>query len=133
MNRRLLRVTIILLAVMGSDACAQQPEPDEKSVNAPDSIAVYALSRGKGVPESAGRVMTQAEALFHELEAKKQVVRVYPVERLGIEGERRICAEFVDEEAVRAAYAHLMKLAEGAELLNVVIEPCVKTQQGEPR
>jgi hypothetical protein len=122
-----------LLVVMTSEACAPQPKPQERSVGLA-SVAVYALSRGKGVPESAARVFSQAEALFRELQSSQQVVRIYPVERLGIEGERRICAEFASEQAANSAQAQLLKIADGVELLNVVIEPCSKNpSQGERR
>jgi len=85
---------------------------------------VSALSRGKGVPEPAQRAFAQAERLFRELQAAKQVVRIHPVERLGLEGERRICAEFIDEKSANAAGARLLQMAEGVELLNIVVEPC---------
>lgn len=78
------------------------------------------------MPDSAMRVFARAEALFLELQAAEQVVRIYPVERLGIEGERRICAEFIDERAARAAHARLLRMAEGVALLNVAIGSCVK-------
>jgi hypothetical protein len=127
MSGDLLRISVAVMAVTTSDACSQQPPiPDAKAAGAPVGVAVYALSRGKGVPEPANRVFTQANALFRELHAAKQVVRVHPVERLGIEGERRLCAEFVDEQAARAAHARLLEMAQGIELLNVVIEACVK-------
>jgi hypothetical protein len=122
------RITVALLAIMTSNACAQQPQaPNAKSAAAPIGVAVYALSRGKGVPEPAAGAFSQAQALFRELQASKQIVRVHPIERLGIEGERRLCAEFANEEAARAAHARLLEVSKGIELFNVVIEPCVKS------
>lgn len=128
MSRALFGIILSLVAIVTGNACGQQPQaPNAKAAAAPVGVAVYALSRGKGVPEPAARVFAQAEALFRELQASQQIVRVHPLERLGIEGERRLCAEFVNEQAARAAHARLLEMAKGTELLNVVIEPCVKS------
>jgi hypothetical protein len=128
MSRSVLSIIAALAAVVTSDACSQRIQSTPpKSYGTPVGVAVYTLSRGKGVPELANRVFSQAQELFRTLQAEKQVLRIHPIERIGIEGERRLCADFVDEQAARAAHVRLLKMAEGAELLNVVVEPCLKS------
>ena len=46
--------------------------------------------------------------------------------RIGLEGETRLCVEARDVAAARALLQELRAIAEGVELFNVVVEPCLK-------
>lgn len=104
------------------------PPPLSPEPAAARELAVYALSRGKGVPDEARAALTAARELFTKLRDSGQVLRIVE-ERMGIEGERRICAEFVDAKAAAAAREQLISLSQGADLFNIVMEPCDRVSQ----
>jgi hypothetical protein len=87
------------------------------------SVAVYALSRGKGVPDATRRALDEARALFEE---ERRSGRVDHLEEapIGLEGEKRLCAGFTTRAAADQAVARLREIASRVELLNVVEEPC---------
>ena len=91
------------------------------------SVAVYALSRGSGVPSATREAYQKAQTLLHDLERDKRAARVEET-RLGLEGESRLCAEFTNDENARAAIEKLRALARDVELMNVVEEPCHKSE-----
>jgi len=89
---------------------------------------VYALSRGKGVPDEARAALSAARDLFTKLQASGQVLRVVE-QRMGFEGERRVCAVFVDAKAAAAARDQLLAQSGGADLFNIVLESCDRPSQ----
>ena len=93
-------------------------------------MAVYALSRGQGVPEATRAARIQAREVFEELRAKKRALNV-EVKRSGLEGEQRICATFATREEAEQAAARVRSLGKGVELFNVVMEPCAKPGAGQ--
>lgn len=82
------------------------------------AFVVETLSRGRGVPSSASRALREARKI---VEAKKSSGTVMKVseERLGIEGESRLRAEFSDARIGREVYAEISSLAEGVDLIAV--------------
>ena len=90
---------------------------------APQTVAVYALSRGKGVPPATREAFGKARELLEQLAREKRAVRV-ETSRIGLEGETRVCAEFEDARTARETIERLRGLARDVELLNVVEEPC---------
>jgi hypothetical protein len=87
------------------------------------SFAVYALSRGQGVPELTRAALNRARAVLQEAHHGGVVVRLVE-QRIGLEGETRLCAEFQDDLAAGEVLAQLKTLTRGVELLNLVVEPC---------
>ena len=87
------------------------------------SVALYALSRGKGVPEPTRSALDRVRALVEDLRRQGQVTRI-DEQRIGLEGETRLCVEFADPEAARATIERMRGIAREVELLNVVEEPC---------
>lgn len=101
---------------------AMQQAPVAADV-APPTLAVYALSRGKGVPDEARATLKDIRAL---LDAARKDGRVTDMAstRIGIEGETRLCVEFRDAAAAAALGAEVRAAARDVELLNVVEERC---------
>lgn len=89
----------------------------------PRTLAVYTLSRGKGVPDEARATLKEIRAL---LDAARNDGRVTDMAstRIGIEGETRLCVEFRDAAAADALGAEVRAAARDVELLNVVEERC---------
>jgi hypothetical protein len=96
-----------------------------KEPGAARSVAVYALSRGKGVPPATRETYKKARALLQDLEREKRVARIEET-RIGLEGETRLCAEFPDDRTARETIEKLHALSRDVDLLNVVEEPCHK-------
>jgi len=88
-------------------------------------FAVYALSRGKGVPEPTRGALRKAHTLLVGAQQRGEVIRLKET-RIGLEGETRLCVEAKDVAAARALLLELRAMAEKVELFNVVVEPCLK-------
>jgi hypothetical protein len=93
------------------------------SAPAVSSFSVYALSKGKGVPEQSRQVFQRARALLEDAYRQGRVVRLKQ-DRIGLEGETRVCAEFSSATVAQELYEQIRQLSEGVELVNVVLEPC---------
>jgi hypothetical protein len=110
-------------------ACAQQPparsEPTAQAESGaqPSTLAIYALSRGKGVPPETREAFDAARRLLESLREEHKVTRIVAT-RIGIEGERRLCAEFADSKVAKETHDKLLAMSKSAELLNIVAEPC---------
>jgi len=90
---------------------------------APTRIAINALSRGKGVPAETREAFKQIRALLERQQATAAVVAVQH-QRIGLEGESRLCVEFRNATDAQIALAEIRKIAADVELLNVVEAPC---------
>jgi len=97
----------------------------------PVSIAIYILSRGRGVPERTRAVYQEIQALLKEQQGTSVVTNL-STRRIGLEGETRLCAEFRDRTEARATLEKIRKLSAGVELLNVVEEPCTQSKETKP-
>ncbi len=84
-------------------------------------VALYALSRGRGVPNSALSAMVHAR---NYLSKTPPGLLRYTDERIGIEGETRLCAEFGTETAARRYITELRRIVGNLELLNIHVEDC---------
>lgn len=119
MKTKSIAITLLITA-----ACATvDPVADTSHAAADASFAVYALSRGKGVPERTRAVFQEAGRMLEDVKRRGRVVQLEQT-RIGLEGETRLCAEFADAATARDLFDRIRQLAEGVELLNVVLEPC---------
>ncbi len=111
----------------------QPPSPARPSSDdaQPSTIAIYSLSRGKGVPPETREALKQIRALLERQQAAKSVVALQS-NRIGIEGETRLCAEFRTSRDAQAALAEIRRISAGVELLNVVEEPCPSRKEVTP-
>jgi len=117
---------IALAAVLSS--CGETSKAKDEARAAQTStaeFAVYALSRGKGVPEPTRGAFRKARTLLEGAKTRGEVKWLKET-RIGLEGETRLCVEAKDVAAARALLRELRAIAENVELLNVVVEPCLK-------
>jgi hypothetical protein len=115
----------VLLPVGAAAACAGDAATERSAAASPASrsIALYALSRGQGVPEPARAVLAGAEKVIQDLQARGAPVAVTK-ERIGLEGETRLCATFADPSVAEEALAQIRRLVSGIDLVNLTEEPC---------
>ena len=100
-----------------------ETNPPETLEPVPHSFSVYALSRGKGVPEQAREVLVQSRTLLKAAQERGEVLRMVE-QRIGIEGETRICAQFSNVEKALTMMDQIKKIGQGVDLVNVKAEPC---------
>jgi len=111
------------LMMMGASKGCAEAKPPETLAPAPQSISVYALSRGKGVPDHAREVLSQSRTLLKAAQERGEVLRVVE-QRIGLEGETRLCGEFSHTESAHTIIDQIQRLGQGVDLINVKIEPC---------
>jgi len=113
------------LMIMGASKGCAEAKPPETLAPAPQSISVYALSRGKGVPDQAREVLAQSRTLLKAAQERGEVLRVVE-QRIGLEGETRLCAEFSHAESARTITLidQIQQLGQGVDLINIKVEPC---------
>jgi hypothetical protein len=87
------------------------------------SFSVYALSRGRGVPEPTRSAWQTVWSMLEDARREGKVTRLQQT-RIGLEGEVRLCAEFPDPGRAREMLERARAIGQGGELLNVVEEPC---------
>lgn len=109
--------------MMGASKGCADAKPPETLAPAPPSISVYALSRGKGVPDQAQEVLAQTRMLLKSAQEHGEVQRVTD-QRIGIEGETRLCAEFSHSESAQTIIDQIQRLSQGVDLINLKVEPC---------
>ena len=126
---RLLSTVLGILALAAAlCACGETSKAKDETRAAETStaeFAVYALSRGKGVPEPTRGALRKAHTLLEGAKTRGEVKRLKET-RIGLEGETRLCVEAKDVAAARALLRELRTIAEKVELFNVVVEPCLK-------
>ncbi|MBC7988590.1 MAG: hypothetical protein H7Y19_03275 [Luteimonas sp.] len=89
------------------------------------------LSRGKGVPTETREAYKQIRYVLEQQQANANVTALQ-ANRIGLEGETRLCAEFRNRDDAQAALAEIRKLSDGVDLLNVVEEPCPSRKVDKP-
>jgi hypothetical protein len=104
----------------GGNATAVASTPEESR-----SVSVAMLSRGSGVPEATRTVYQSARGRLEQARLDGQVERMLEVV-IGLEGERRTCAVFKDEQLARRTYDSLSELAANVDLLTVERRSCAK-------
>lgn len=118
-----LALMVMGVMMMGASKGCAEAKPPETLAPAPQSIAVYALSRGKGVPDQAMEVLVHFRTVLKSAQERGEVRRMVE-QRIGIEGETRLCAEFSDAESAHSMIEQIQQLGQGVDLINVKVEPC---------
>lgn len=115
---------VCLFSACVGNADTDRHDPDS-TLSSGNSFSVYMLSRGKGVPEEARVSFAQ---VYQELLTLKQQgkLRSLTKEVIGLEGERKICAEFTDRETAQQLFLKIKKLAMQVDLFDIVMESCAK-------
>ncbi|MEN8174156.1 MAG: hypothetical protein ABFS23_00220 [Pseudomonadota bacterium] len=130
MRRRTQRLSLtamfaLAVAVAATGIAGHRGDGDTPVAEIPEEgtgFSVYALSRGKGVPDEARAVLEQA-ALWLDEAARESPVEIRRT-RIGIEGETRLCATFQDRAIADALLMRIRELAQDVDLVNVMVGPC---------
>lgn len=117
-----LLLTMAIFLIEAGAGCAET-NTRESMAPIPSSFSVYALSRGKGVPDEARQVLKKSRQLFKRGQDQGVVKRIVD-RRIGLEGETRLCAEFSDEQAADTLFEQIQRLSLGVDLVNVKRELC---------
>jgi len=113
----LLVLAMPILLMEAGVGCAELGTSEAKDP-AESSVSVYALSRGKGVPDEARGVLDHARQILKQGQEQGEVTRLVE-RRIGLEGETRLCAEFVDEAVADRFFQQFNQLSLGVELVNI--------------
>jgi len=89
------------------------------------------LSRGKGVPDETRAAYKDIRALLEPQRANYTVTDLR-TQRIGLEGETRLCAEFQSAKEAQAALAEIRKRAAGVDLIEVSEAPCPSPKESKP-
>ena len=87
------------------------------------AFAVFALSRGKGVPPAARDALAKV-AEMAEAEKGRGVKVETRRTRIGLEGETRLCVEYQSAADARRGLDEAEKLVKDVDLVNLVPGPC---------
>ena len=118
-----LATCALVLAAACTSVSGEARDPASGAGTDRPGVAVYALSRGTGVPAATRAALERARVLLEE-ERRAGVVLSLERTRIGLEGETRLCAECKDTASAKALFARLREVTAGVELLNVTMEPC---------
>lgn len=116
----LLAMSIFLIEA--ATGCAEI-NTRESMAPGPSSFSVYALSRGKGVPDEAREVLDRSRRLLKSAQEQGEVKKIVE-HRIGLEGETRLCVEFSDEQAANRLFGQIQHLSNSVDLVNVKKELC---------
>ncbi|MEO6519255.1 MAG: hypothetical protein ABIO17_09740 [Pseudoxanthomonas sp.] len=109
------------------DRMPQARPPATSSAPARNSAAAYAtvttLSRGKGVPAETRAALQRIRALLEASQATA-AVNDLQTQRIGLEGESRLCVEFRSAADAGPLMAEIRLIAAGIELLDITESPC---------
>ena len=94
-------------------------------------VAVYALSRGQGVPGTARQALRAARDLFARWGAEGRVLDLVDLP-IGMEGDTRLCARFASPADAASALQALDALGRGVDLFQVRPEPCATPPRIDP-
>ena len=86
-------------------------------------VAVYALSRGQGVPGTARQALRAARDLLARWGAEGRVLDLVDLP-IGLEGDTRLCARFASPADAARALRELAALGRGVDLFQVRPESC---------
>ncbi len=96
---------------------------NSKPVPQTKSFAILALSRGTGVPKTAREVLNKVQTLLDNARENGADITISRY-RIGLEGETKLCAEFLDLELGGRLLTQVQDLSRGVDLINVAVEPC---------
>ena len=117
-----LLLAMSILLIEAAAGCAEI-NARESMAPGPPSFSVYALSRGKGVPDEAREALDRSRRLLKRAQEQGEVKKIVE-QRIGLEGETRLCVEFSDEQAANRFFGQIQHFSNGVDLVNVKKEPC---------
>lgn len=116
---RVVASALLVLAVAAPAHSQTQDERADQSL----SFAVYALSKGAGVPKEARLGLHWSEATLRKAKASGISLRMEK-QVLGIEGEQRLCVTVANSAIGRELLARIRSHTRGVPLFRVELESC---------
>lgn len=95
------------------------------------TLTVTILSRGKGVPDNTRTAYKDIRA-FLEDRRDAYAITGLRTERIGLEGEQRLCVDFASTTEARAALAEIEPRLAGLDLIDAAIAPCPSPKGKSP-
>lgn len=89
------------------------------------------MSKGRGVPAPTRDAYKQIRGLLEEQKSQSAVTDI-DTQRIGLEGEMRMCAQFRDRAQAEYTLEQIRKLSADVELINVAEGPCPTTKGDTP-
>ena len=89
------------------------------------------LSRGKGVPDATRAAYKDIRAMLEQQRGAYAVTDLR-TQRIGLEGESRLCAEFDNPKDAQAALDAIRKRVAGIDLIDVSDTPCPSPKDSTP-
>ena len=123
---RYVLIPLIYLTFSTCGGCKSISRTDrtaDRPTVATSGCALYALSRGKGVPDATRKTYKAAREQFQRAQAEGLISR-FEESRIGLEGEMRLCVEFANADEGQKFIHRLRGMVAGVDLLNLVEEPC---------
>ena len=104
--------SLLLLSACGESSDAN----GDKHVSATSGaeFALYALSRGKGVPAPTRGAFEEAQSLLEDARQSGEVLALTKT-RIGLEGEARLCVRARDADAARDLQRKIRAIADNVE------------------
>ena len=116
---------ITVLISVGAAGCHPKSAPspsDRRPTEGPLTFSLYALSRGKGVPEPTRETYQKVRNMLRKAEVEGTVIRLRET-RVGLEGETRIEFELSRGRDATTLMRRIREFVQGVDLLNLVEEP----------
>ncbi len=126
--RFVLVMTLLGTVLMGASRGCVGSDSEKTMNTLPTSFAIYTLSRGKGVPDSARQALVQSRALLLKAQSRGEVLRLME-HRIGLEGETRVCVEFDSAEAAQKMMNQVQELTQGMDLIQTKVERCPSSSE----
>jgi hypothetical protein len=117
---------LVLLVLTGVGVTLESAgTPVDSDANRPGNFcfAVYALSRGNGVPDAARSAIKWTRALALSARKSGSVVTLQST-TIGLEGETRLCLSFEDANLGQSILEGVRAHTKGVDLFSVKVESC---------
>ena len=120
----ILSLGVFALAALSAcgDNSVASGKPPTSATSKPE-FALYALSRGKGVPAPTRAALEKAHALLEDARQRGAVLALKETS-IGLEGETRLCVEAKNAAAARELMKDVRAIGKNVDLFNVVEESC---------
>ncbi len=116
-------------AVQPPEAATATPAPSGDP--GASTLTVTILSRGKGVPDNTRTAYKDIRAFLEERRDAYAITGLR-TERIGLEGEQRLCVDFASTTEARAALAEIEPRLAGLDLIDAAIAPCPSPKGKSP-
>lgn len=118
-------------AATGTPPAASEENAPEKAKTEPTAVVITTMSKGRGVPAPTREAYKEIRGLLEQQQDQNTVTNI-DTQRIGLEGEMRMCAEFGDRAKAEYTLEQIRKISADVELIHVAQGPC-PTPQGDKK